>query len=194
MNKEDLQKYCDRPDRENIATPFSIGDFTYATNGHVIVRVPRLSDVPERGNAPKAEELFSKMEIGEYFPIPYVPAEKKENCPECEGLGYYTECPECEGSGDVEFSTDYHDYTETCETCGGSGKFTKENPLECEKCGGEGKVVKREIMEASRNMYDTKYLRWLKELPNCMLSTAEYLSPTHFKFDGGDGLIMQMKV
>jgi len=48
MNADDLKKYCSKDEtRPYLHEPFSRGEWTYATNGHIAVRVPKLADVPE---------------------------------------------------------------------------------------------------------------------------------------------------
>src|SRR5271156_726915 len=43
MTRIDLQQFCSKNDaRPYIAKPFRYGDFTYATNRHLLVRVPSI--------------------------------------------------------------------------------------------------------------------------------------------------------
>ena len=51
----DLQPFC-CTSRHQIMQPFSIGAFTFATDGVVCVRVPRRPDIPERDEAPDATD------------------------------------------------------------------------------------------------------------------------------------------
>ena len=54
----DLSHYCgDEDDRPELSRPFSRGDYTYATNGHICVRIPRRADVPEIEGTPDASKL-----------------------------------------------------------------------------------------------------------------------------------------
>jgi hypothetical protein len=49
MTKEELQKFCAKAeDRPRLAVPWSEGQWTYAANGALLIRVPRLPDVPEQ--------------------------------------------------------------------------------------------------------------------------------------------------
>lgn len=56
----DLNLFCD-PERCapgcDFSVPFSRNNYSYATNGHVAVRVPRRPDIPENKQAPSAERL-----------------------------------------------------------------------------------------------------------------------------------------
>jgi hypothetical protein len=55
----DLAPFCNpkccEPGRD-LSVPFSLNGHTYATNGHICVRVPRRPDIPENKEAPNAEE------------------------------------------------------------------------------------------------------------------------------------------
>ena len=193
MTKDDLMKFCGGPDRKAMSTPFSIGSFTYATNGHIMVRIPRLSDISERSDAPNADGMIEKYFGYEYFPLPDVSPIKMIPCRDCEGTGRFKKCPECDGSGIVEFENDSNSYDFTCKTCNGGGKFKEGEEFDCEKCGGTGKIAERESIETSGRHYDKKYILLLKTLPDCKLAFAKNLDPAHFNFTGGDGLIMALR-
>ena len=53
------------------SVPFSLNGHTYASNGHICVRVPRRLDIPENKEAPNAEEAlpwdFSRVK---FAPLP----------------------------------------------------------------------------------------------------------------------------
>lgn len=62
MAEIDLSHFCyTEDDRSYLKQPWSRGDFTYATNGHIMVRVPRRSDVPENDKAPDADRVLTKV-------------------------------------------------------------------------------------------------------------------------------------
>lgn len=129
MNKDYLQKFCSTDSfRVNINKPFSQGEYTYATNGHIIVRVPRIEGIGEQEKSDKfkpvePEKLFAAIKDFPYHPIPDIPEPWAHS-------------------------------------------------------------------EASGRLYNNLYLSWLKELPDCVLAEAEGYEPGHFKFTGGDGLLM----
>ena len=129
MTKEDLQKYCG--DRCTFSKPFSKGDFSYATDNHILIRVPRIWVIGEQKvgiNVDSLEKYLEKHIVPRslYCPIPDIP--------------------------DLEY-----DYSKA------SGRF-----------------------------YRNKYLNWLKELPECILSEVKGLDPAHFIFAGGDGVLMPL--
>ena len=64
----DLSIYCD-PSRPQIKAPFSFGRYTFATNGHILIRVKRRKSVPRRDNQPNALELIEKWAAKEHRPL-----------------------------------------------------------------------------------------------------------------------------
>ena len=63
----DLQQFCsvgDEYNRYRIHRPFSRGAWSWATNGHILVRVARRADIPEDQDAPNAEAVWPKIEPG----------------------------------------------------------------------------------------------------------------------------------
>jgi len=163
----DLQPFCEpaSSDRTAFKMPFSIGEFTYATNGKIIVRVPRRDDVPERDDAPKnASKLFDENKCaGNFQPLPDFPKPTRETCLKCEGGG------RCR-----------------CDTCG--------DEHSCGNCGGDG-TVRGEIVKVKigDQIVSNHWLALIAALPNPTIANA--LQKDHaltFRFDGGDGLLMPM--
>ncbi len=108
MTADDLQRFCAGPDdyRTELRAPWSAGAWTYASNGHIIIRVPRLPDVPENEDAPKsAESLFPAGPPADgWMPVPVVE------------MPPLLDCKWCEGTGKDDLSAD-------CYDCGGTGKL-----------------------------------------------------------------------
>lgn len=70
----DLTPFCS-PDRPELNRPFSDGPFSYATNGHVLLRVPRLAGVPDRlsltARPPNPDHLFANWSLyNNWKPLP----------------------------------------------------------------------------------------------------------------------------
>jgi hypothetical protein len=55
----DLKPFCDKGSFRGLEAPFTVGDWTYATDGHICIRVPRRADAPERGRQPDASKRRS---------------------------------------------------------------------------------------------------------------------------------------
>src|SRR5437667_11607062 len=101
------------PARYRLLAPWSRGDYSIATNGHVLVRLPRLPDVPENPDAPSIDKIWATISEQTVSPLPKIkfPELKVEDCPECDTSGKRHSCPSCRCE---------------CPLCGGKGKI-KEN-------------------------------------------------------------------
>ena len=105
MNADYLQQFCFDTDdvRHHIRKPWSRGDRTYATNGHILVHVPRLADVAENDRAPQAvSNLLERAKTGTWLPVPVTT------------MPPYIPCTWCDGSG-----KDPSDRRYRCDECGG---------------------------------------------------------------------------
>lgn len=109
MTEQDLMKFCDtdmQSSRSGISKPWSAGKWTYATNGHIIVRVPRIESVPENKDAPKGFTGCQSLEAAfgirprKWLDLPTV-MPKMEPCESCLGEGKFknTPCRGCNGTG-----------------------------------------------------------------------------------------------
>jgi hypothetical protein len=163
----DLQKFCSTDNyRPNIMNPFSDGAYTYATNGHIIVRVPRRADIPEREDSPSLERLF-KIEPSSFSSIArkdilaMMPEREALACKTCSGLGRAHKCPTCE--------------------------------CVCVECSGTCISVPRlqAAISAGTRDIDAHYAMMLMELPGLKISVAED-DVLWFRFDGGDGMLMTL--
>lgn len=89
MSTIDLQSFCARDDvRSYLMTPFVIDGHTYATNGHIAVRVLGGEPDPEQTLPERVREAVLKMFATEYTdfePLPEVPSPR--TCTECAGTG-----------------------------------------------------------------------------------------------------------
>lgn len=163
----DLQQFCGKEEtRPYLLKPFSVGDFTYATNGHIMVRVTRRDDAAEQTkewdwNAPLAGlqgASFAKPE----FKLPPEPEEADE-CSACDGRGTEHDCPDCECP---------------CVECDGTGKDIPERGISTEFCGAN---------------FAMRYIRQVLSLPNVELASITSDAPMVFRFDGGVGALMPLR-
>lgn len=71
--------------------PFSRGDFTFATNGHVMVRVPRIAGISEVEDAPDPTRVMDKLDLASCTrAMPRLPPLRHfvENDPEDDGTKF----------------------------------------------------------------------------------------------------------
>ena len=194
MTPEELKKFCAYDDdcRFCLQEPFSLGEYTYATNGHIMVRVPRiqLEDAERSKEAAKhygerVERMFSERRPKDRLQVPHVELLPPVECEWCGGSGQDPKCHECKGTGEIEFSNSWSDYEAQCKTCNGGGHFTGL----CDWCDGTGKKEVLQRMAVGSGYYQSKYLALLATLPNCWISPdGENTAP--FGFYGGEGLLM----
>lgn len=196
MNQQKLCAFTD-PDNPKICAPFSFGGYSYATNGHILVRVLRLADVPEWDALnEKMTVLFDAVDLpavnAALVEIPDFDQPAPEVCIICKGVGKVSNCPECDGEGEVTLDNDYHSYECECLTCFGEGKVFGNDAI-CYACNGTGKKKTFAKVPVGMTFFSSHYLTMLKELPGIKVSVTSELGPQYFKWDGGDGLLMPMR-
>jgi len=99
MNSLDLKKFCYSDDL-NYSEPFSYGNYTYATDRALIVRVPRLPHIPESGRIDINKVLI--LWPGEY-PVTDIPAVEFPKPCECVCKICLRADPDCDECGGVGF-------------------------------------------------------------------------------------------
>ena len=197
MKPELLQRFCGHPANEIrvwITAPWREGGHIYATNGHMLVRIPDDGrDVAERGqNHPHVQRLFDGVAgVDGFAPIPS-DLPQQSQCEACDGNGWHDgyRCGDCDGHG--QFDHGNHNYD--CKNCNASGQIEAENI--CSACGGFGSYGSVGDTGARTPVgdtgYQTRYLRFLATFPGMVLApNGGHGAP--FKFDGGEGIIMPMR-
>lgn len=196
----DLIKFCSKDKtRFQIGKPWSRGEYTYATDGHIIIRISRLADVSENPDAPDGDNLFiqsAKVRERTWHTIPLYTL-KREPCKNCNGDGYFQKCENCEGSGYVGRND------RDCSDCNGDGfqscaKIDR-GAYSCEDCNGEGLGRPQccvDFMEGEKILarFQGAFLELIKDFPNVQLGIYKDTEPAIIKFDGGEGLLMPMRV
>ena len=168
----ELKQFCsDDPFRPYLHEPFTVDDFTYATNGHILVRVPKIDGVgPLKRDDPLNVEGTLKWhwkEGTEFYPCNLqIPAiEDSGVCPHCDGRGKEHNCPDCD--------------------------------CECSACDGTGKGHKKISAKVGGVDFDVYYRRQIAGLPGAEIShTADAGKnpvPMMFRFDGGVGSLMPLR-
>lgn len=170
MNAKDLEEFCSQ-DRAPLISPFSQGEFTFASEGRICIAVPRLKGVPERQDAPNnvMKNIFDANPNNGNFAL--LSAIK---IPELKG---YQPCKTCEGSGEC-----------LCKCC--------EVIHDCGNCDGGGKVPENTIrVTIGRHCVSHILLNKIKHLPNICIAESSFsdMGALTFKFDGGEGRLSPMK-
>lgn len=215
MDIQTLKPFCcEDPDKEGICKPYSWGEYTFATNGHMQIRVPRLADVPENEKAPAIEFKESNFvgkhylkEPAEWLPVPAVTA-IPQICSVCEGTGEAAVCPECNGNQCVDFSNTFNEYGSfDCKTCNADGQISLRGVKRLksynyhfeeirEACGSctFGKVWPMDGTVINGVKIKDQFLSLISDLPGVEIGVfSDPLEVVLFRFDGGDGLIMPMR-
>ena len=181
-------KFCENAANENYKLPFSIGNYTYVTDGFILIKVLRISEFAENPKAPDPEKIDCERNPQKWYPVENIRTPKSVDCEVCVGQGKNFVCPECNGDGTVWLSNNYSEYPGIdCNYCNGKGKVAF-----CEECNGTGKVTQQKPMDFNGVIFDQRYLALLSKLPNCKIGLISKTATTPFKFDGGSGIIMPM--
>jgi hypothetical protein len=163
----DLLPFCTRIGRRpDLETPFSRGDHTYATNSHILVRVPRRDDVTREDGPTMTQIEFPDHATIAWRPLRQFtpPAEALRDCDDCGGTGRRHKCPDCHCA--------------------------------CATCNATGKILGYASVNIGAAIFDVKYAVMLAALPGIEVPVdfdADYSTPMPFRFDGGDGLLMAMR-
>lgn len=195
MDIKELKSFCDS-DRHAMKQPFSIGNYTYATDGHICIRVKRLNEINENEYAPNPNKIlvWDHNKIEKWFDLPKYNLDDFSYCSACQGTGKATECEECEGAGEIECESCSH--KSDCNSCDGSGGYPGGDNI-CYSCKGTKKDTKYKGVEwrGKETLIAIKYLIMLGDLKECKISDKGVHSDAiRFKFDGGEGLLMPLRL
>lgn len=196
----DLQRFCHPSSEYNIDKPFSRGKWTYATDGRIAIRVPRVEGYDQDKGPKNIEQMFSYAEkrgVAVWQGLPEFKLVVKE-CSWCGGRGHIKHCPafgnpdiKC-GNGDWKKCNRYNDDctigcapsdkgAATCTECFGSGtEKVNDGPI---MIGAEGKTKVNAI-----------YLDMICDLPKVQIAPHDGTSFFRITFDGGEGILMPMRM
>lgn len=197
-----LKKFCRKSHyTETLTEPFTEGNYTYASDGNIAIRVDKIQEITKLYPSVKAEQIFEKNKINgneTWIDLPRFKIIEK-NCSGCGGTGKVIVCKECNGAGSLEFSSDCNDYDVVCKSC--FGEDTKDK--KCENCEGTGKhkeysnpvieIKKDGYLEQIEIIINGMYLEMIQNLPNVKISLQDKNKTIKLKFDGGIGLLMPME-
>jgi len=199
ISNQQLLSFCEQKGsgRDALSLPFNCDGYTFATDGHICIRVDIDVSIISHPDAPSTmEKIFITCDDdSKYTDIPDIEGMSLlVDCSSCGGLGKLSVCPECEGNKEVYFENDYNEYECTCESCGGTGKYKNGKTLneECEDCNGTGKITKDIGIDIGTRHVTARLLGLIKKLPSVKIApeATEGFKPIPFKFDGGCGILL----
>jgi len=188
LTVDDLQKFCSDDDpRVDIQAPFSQGERTHATNGHIAISVPRIKKVKEQGT-PDMGKVYNMVDFDDparVWVLPPEPVFTIDRCHECDAQGYIRPCS-CESG---------------CRKCDGLGWIpAKQGEPEAEPCSRciEGEIISGSVLVAGpkgETALASKYVELIRTLPSAEIGLIGNESdglkaPVCIRFDGGIGLLM----
>ena len=161
----DITTFCaiESEIRDWMRFPWNAGKWTYATNGHLIVRVPTDEPDTERG-----DKKLRPNNVGALF--------KKHLT---DGEGEFLVFPPLPP-------------TALCQMCGGTGIVNEgDGPDVCMNCWGtKVDFTYQPIGDAGFNLH---YLHLLAALPQARIRVDGTKNPAAVIFDGGQALVMPMR-
>jgi hypothetical protein len=171
MTRIDLQQFCSRDEtRFYIMRPWRRGSWTYATDGHICVRVDAIEGDEEQPKAPEAEGVFGKHSDPRFAPLRVrLPAPRRRKCEACGGLGFWKDEP-----------------------------YTGLN-MTCSLCDGEKTIEARQSVSIAGVYFQSKYIAQIAALPEAEFPTNPIVdsslagTPCPFRFAGGTGALMPMR-
>lgn len=197
----DLKPFCGRNDpREFLNKPWHENGATFATDGHIGIRVDALQEGIEPVD-PKMAGRIEKMlneALANTTPLEIVfPADAPKPCGHCSGSGRINArtCDECDGG-----SFDHGSHSYDCKACVSGEIHTPAskddaNAESCWACDGHGTISRRVYLQAEGTTYcfQERYLRSIQGLPSARLFVGgDNQKVARFDFDGGAGLLMPM--
>jgi hypothetical protein len=183
--------------RYDLSQPFSRGRYTYATNGHILVRTLRIVEDAE-AHWPKIEAVTAAITHDALSPLPALEVQDAPECTTCKGFGVVRPCRVCsegnckkcaDGWGYIPCRKPHPDQ-ETCDTCEGRKvAYPKE----------------AKVMLTDRCAIGPRYYRMLASLPDIRIDLSvdcvstswakdRAMPGVSFAFEGGDGLVMPMRI
>lgn len=191
-----LSMFCSN-ERNILKQPFNIGDYTYASDGHIIVRIEKQTvfldtkrDFADRVLGLPWEKTTNIVNPSK---VPLFSIEGISCCRFCRGKGFAQDCEECGGGGTVCFSNDHNNYEFTCKSCGGNGSEGVDSGTPCPHClGTSHNLSDNGIMVGDRKVSLMNLVR-LERLAGVKLNVeCDNRAVIPFSFDGGVGMIVPM--
>ena len=188
-----LQRFVATPSesREFLRNPILRDDWVYATDGSILIRVPRVEDIDAaESDLPKRlAEIFDNPRGETFVDLPDLPP--AEACTPCHGSGIAYKCKACKGAGWLDRGGEDYD----CKSCVGSGQTgegDETDKVPCSACNGT-RIFLNQRVTVGNIFFARRYLEKIKSLPEVRFATPpDNTIPAYFSFDGGEGLLMPM--
>jgi len=200
----DLTRFCNKNDiRIPLQQPWSDDQYSYATDGHILVRIQRIPEITNTDGVSLEHLPLDHDEMAEWHSLPSeIPNDQRVPCKVCKGSGRITECNDCDGTGHVDYTFEAsngetYEENHDCPVCDGSGKTNGEGDR-CEECEGKGsQLVPASVKIESIGMNISSHLLLkVHDLPGVQIAIKSHgpydLPPVRFRFEGGIGLMMPM--
>lgn len=201
MNIDITPFICTDRFRTNLCSAWSVGEFTYATDGRSIVEVPGVIEFDQTLNRPDPATVFGPLAdhfaaTDFWFPLDEIPNPIIEaKCDACYGTGKeHIDCSECFGEGEIECCECGQD--RDCKAC--SGRGNKQSDSACQECAGKSTVpgYNREVATPC-GIIQGYLLARFAALPNAAMYVPPVYKPRDaiaIRFDGGRGVLMPFMV
>lgn len=174
-----------------LTRPWSDEIFSYFSDGHILLRVPRIAEIVETDGPDAARVIAGTIPVT-WHALGGVWSSLAQ-CARCAGSGSVLACPECDGLGRVEVYSGYNYYEFRCKSCDGIGNC--DEPFTCPGCAGYGIENPREAIKIGGSFFGAGLLqRLLRSFPDARVGVAGGERPALISFEGGDGVIMPMRV
>ena len=198
---KDIQKFCCVADpRSALRQLIRLGEYIYATNGHIAIRIPddkslEASDGEETAKYARHIDNFITKGRQLHF-APFAPdLPSAEPCLVCSGVGMVCVCSECDGDGEFDYGTHLYE----CKECDGSGAVQGVHPdTHCWNCDGLGEAPAVSL-DYLNGVMAVRYARLIASLPGVEFAWSPELNDEelprmgHFRFEGGEGALMPMR-
>lgn len=179
--------------------PGSKGEYSYACNRNILLRVPRVEGCDREFNPPLDLNYLAIIpeHEGSWMAIPAYDHKKPElvDCWACKGIGHVVVCRECSGNGLVGWHSGFNDYDAECKSCQGEGiaaaVSSYPTAVKCDFCE-DGKQSTQEwpTMMIGPDEVGLYLLDKIRDLPGVEIYTPALNNMMSFRFHGGDGILM----
>lgn len=179
-----LMRFCtDFGKQHDMSEPFTDGDYTYATNGFVAIRVPAIPSIPDNIEAPDLRgQFFGFEKVQGYVSLPEFDLDDTESCPLCQGFGKLEECPDCDGDAN-------------CQTCSGLRQVPSAEGIVCSNCQGTLRDLNF-FVPFHQHGLKASNLALINLLPDVEIAipgtgaSQSIYDSVKFRFQGGEGVVM----